>query len=205
MEKIFRKIASTNKTVFDPIAYQRLVTEEKKVTIHSFGSHVYSLSEWRLSLLRELEWWIFCLERKSCFGEGSWSDGSNSIKSDVCHRSEHVLSMVNQPPPSIFVIVLSSAIGLYKISFSTVSPKIPVNLKMWGWGWGVVFSRYLVTQSIPLVCHQCSGRNHGVPGRASGARSTGSQADVRCICYGLCDRGFSCRTHSNANDQEQPW
>ena len=35
-EKVFREIASTNETVFDPIAYERLIHEEKKVRLRMF-------------------------------------------------------------------------------------------------------------------------------------------------------------------------
>jgi hypothetical protein len=40
-EKILRRIAKTNKNTFDSIAYQRLVTEEKKVNNYNKEKNIH--------------------------------------------------------------------------------------------------------------------------------------------------------------------
>jgi hypothetical protein len=76
-EKLLRRIAKINDNAFDTIAYQRLVTEEKKV-IH----------------LRSLIFLIILLERKFECREKPWISAYISIESDVYYRNQYVISMV---------------------------------------------------------------------------------------------------------------
>ena len=162
-EKILRRIAITNKMEFDSVSYQRLVTEEKKVTTSTRLEETESGGGFRSS------------ESGHRFDSRTRSCRSFSIASDVYHRHQHVNPMVRQSVAELSVCSARSVSGLYRISFSMACRKTRVTtsrstLRCHA---PIASCRSLAAESIRIVRSECSRRNLCLRRDTSRARSLG--------------------------------